>query len=122
MAIEIKEKCCCGAEFYIKDSVVFGNCAEKQYNDFVKQHSICRNKKSTNNHLKFVVSMNRDWAVLYFNDDKIWEDDIWNSSLIESVSKAIDAEFDEYEFTDEDEIDGFTPDKFSDIIGIEKIE
>ena len=42
MAIEIKETCCCGAEFYVKDSVVFGNSCQNRYKDFLEAHKICR--------------------------------------------------------------------------------
>ena len=42
MTIEIKETCCCGAEFYVKDSVVIGNSASDRYKNFLKAHEICR--------------------------------------------------------------------------------
>lgn len=42
MAIEIKETCCCGAEFYVKDDWVLGNTSKERYHDFLKAHKICR--------------------------------------------------------------------------------
>jgi hypothetical protein len=46
MTIEIKEKCCCGAEFYVKDTVVFGNSADYRYREFLEAHKICREMAS----------------------------------------------------------------------------
>jgi hypothetical protein len=46
MAIEIKETCSCGAEFYVKDGWVFNNTAEYRYRDFLAAHKICREAAS----------------------------------------------------------------------------
>jgi hypothetical protein len=42
MAVEIKETCSCGAEFYIKDTVIFGNSAMDRYREFLAAHKVCR--------------------------------------------------------------------------------
>ena len=46
MAVEIKETCCCGAEFYVKDGTVFGNTASYRYKEFLAAHKICREADS----------------------------------------------------------------------------
>lgn len=46
MAVEIKETCCCGAEFYVKDGTVFGNSAVDRYREFLTAHKICRQADS----------------------------------------------------------------------------
>jgi hypothetical protein len=49
MAIEIKETCSCGAEFYVKDGWPLGNTAVYRYRDFLKAHKICRDADSMRN-------------------------------------------------------------------------
>ena len=49
MAVEIKETCSCGAEFYVKDSFVFGNSAVDRYREFLMAHKICRQADSMRN-------------------------------------------------------------------------
>jgi len=42
MTVEIRETCPCGAEFYVRDTVVFGNTASDRYDDFLEAHEDCR--------------------------------------------------------------------------------
>ena len=49
MAVEIKEKCCCGADFYVRDSTVFGNTSSDRYKEFLAAHKICREADSMRN-------------------------------------------------------------------------
>ena len=73
--------------------------------------------------LKYVSSLNGDWIVIYSNDGpKIWEGDYVDSGAVESIAEHFGHNVRYYEFTDEDEIDGFTPDNFNDIIGIEEFK
>jgi len=46
MTVEIKEKCCCGSEFYVKDTVVFGNTAAERYKQFLNAHLVCRDAEA----------------------------------------------------------------------------
>ena len=69
-----------------------------------------------------IISPNYDWCVVYVNDDKVWEGDCWNTEMIKNTIEALGGTHKLYEFTDENEIDGFTPDKFSDIIGIKEFK
>jgi hypothetical protein len=73
--------------------------------------------------LREVISTSYNWVVLYMNDDKIWEGDIWDSNAFEAIirSVGIKGKFEIYLFTDENEIDGSTPDKFSEIKGIKPL-
>lgn len=63
-----------------------------------------------------------DWMVIYGDDDdKIWEGHpIDCSQGISYVVEYLGYDYVAYEFTNEDEIDGDTPDNFGDIIGIRK--
>jgi len=70
--------------------------------------------------LKFVSAPNGDWVVIYEdNGDKIWEGHSLDGEAITAVGKHFNHDVGYYEFTDEDEIDGCTPDNFYDIVGIE---
>lgn len=64
-----------------------------------------------------------DWGVLYDSRDgkKIYEGhDVYGNALASlAIHGCGGIEF--YEFTDEDEIDGKTPDNFNDIKGIKKL-
>ena len=71
--------------------------------------------------VRHVVSPSGDWSVLYVNNEKVWEGDCWDGEAFRAIVHALRGTYKEYEFTNKYEIDGFTPDKFSDIIGIEKI-
>jgi hypothetical protein len=62
-----------------------------------------------------------DWSVLYLNDDKVYEGHESGGNLLYNLCEKIPYDIETYEFTDEDEIDGCTPDKFSDIIGIKRL-
>ena len=42
MTVEIKETCCCGAKFFVKDNRKYGNTAEYRYKNFLEAHKICR--------------------------------------------------------------------------------
>jgi len=69
--------------------------------------------------LKLVMS--DDWNVIYGDSgEKIWEGDFINSNRLSAVIKYFGGKLEYYEFTNEDEIDGCTPDNFNDIIGIKK--
>lgn len=71
--------------------------------------------------VRHVFAPDYDWSVVYVNDDKVWEGHNCDSDPLLSVTKALGGTYKYYEFTDEEEIDGRTPDKFSDIIGIKDI-
>lgn len=68
--------------------------------------------------IRQVFSPNGDWTVLYHNNEKIWEGNNWSEESIKCVAEAIGTKYEMYEFTDEDEIDGSTPNRFDNIIGI----
>lgn len=48
----IKESCCCGAVFYVKDHVVFGNSVADRYREFLDAHKICREADSMRHKIK----------------------------------------------------------------------
>ena len=71
------------------------------------------------NYLRLVQA--DDWNVLYLNDDKIYEGHESGGNLLDYLCEHIPYTLEHYEFTDEDEIDGCTPDHFGQIIGIRKL-
>ena len=75
--------------------------------------------------VKIVDSPGGDWAVMYFysniTDKKIWEGHMYEPNSICALAKCFGYPVEFYEFTDEYEIDGCTPDTFSEIKGIKKI-
>ena len=63
-----------------------------------------------------------DWNVVYANDgQKIWEGHDIDSNGLDAVVNHFNHDLGYYEFTDENEIDGETPDNFNDIKGIKKL-
>lgn len=70
------------------------------------------------NIIRQVFSPNGDWTVVYHIDRKIWEGDNWSDESIKCVAEALGADYRMYQFTDENEIDGSTPDRFGNILGI----
>ena len=71
-----------------------------------------------------VVSPDCDWGVLYWvsnvSDHKIWEGHEYTSNALGAMAECMGYGIENYEFTDEDEIDGCTPDTFGSIKGIKK--
>jgi len=62
-----------------------------------------------------------DWCVIYgVNGEKIWEGHSVNDNAISAIAENFGYNVGFYEFTDEDEIDGCTPDNFGHIIGIKR--
>lgn len=60
-----------------------------------------------------------DWAVIYGdNGNKIWEGHGVDTNALQAIAIYFGAAVGFFEFTDEDEIDGCTPDNFNDIKGI----
>jgi len=72
--------------------------------------------------IRHVIGHDGDWSVIYVNNEKVWEGHSCETDPIACVTKALNGTYKLYEFTDEDEIDGCTPDKFSDIIGIKELK
>jgi hypothetical protein len=74
--------------------------------------------------IRLVVSPDHDWGVIYFvsniSDKKVWEGHEYSSNAIHAIANLFGSEVETWLFTDEDEIDGCTPDKFGDIKGIKK--
>jgi len=68
-----------------------------------------------------VITPDWDWSVIYVNDDKVWEGHSCDTDPIRSTVQGLGGTYKTYEFTDEDEVDGCTPDKFSEIKGIKEI-
>lgn len=62
-----------------------------------------------------------DWSVVYLNDKKVWEGHNCDTEPQRAIVEGMGGTYSMYEFTDEEEIDGCTPNKFSDIIGIKKL-
>ncbi len=73
------------------------------------------------NIIRQVFAPDHDWSVLYFKNVKIWEGHSCESENIRKVSEALSGVFLQYEFTDENEIDGCTPDSFVHIRGIKEL-
>ena len=75
--------------------------------------------------IKIVDSPSGDWGVIYFHsnitDKKVWEGNSYNPNSLCAMAECFGYPVEFFEFTDEDEIDGETPDKFGDIKGIKKI-
>jgi len=72
--------------------------------------------------LKHVFSPSGDWIVLYLDDEKVWEGHDCDSNALTALTNKLDIGYKFYEFTDEDEIDGCTPDLFSSIRGIKSFD
>lgn len=69
--------------------------------------------------LKFVTS--DDWNVIYGDmGEKIWEGHYIDGNGLSEIINYFGLKLEYYKFTNEDEIDGCTPDNFNDIIGIKK--
>ena len=63
-----------------------------------------------------------DWVVIYgVAGEKIWEGNHTDSNSINALVEYFGSKLEYYDFTDENEIDGFTPDNFYNIIGIKKL-
>jgi len=71
--------------------------------------------------IRQVFAPDYDWSVLYFGNRKIWEGHDCNSRPNQIIAENLGAKFYMYEFTDEDEIDGSTPDSFMHIQGIKEL-
>jgi hypothetical protein len=75
--------------------------------------------------IMIVVSPNCDHAVIYFvsniSDKKVWEGKDYMSDAIHAIANLFGSEVEMYRFTDEDEVDGCTPETFGAIKGIERI-
>jgi hypothetical protein len=71
---------------------------------------------------KIVMGHGGDWVVLYGpNDKKVYEGHDINTTALFEVLKFFGHKLLHYLFTDEDEIDGCTPDDFANIKGLEKV-
>ena len=69
--------------------------------------------------IKFVSA--DDWCVIYGPDDKkIWEGHSVNDNCISAMAEYFGCDIGFYEFTNENEIDGCTPDNFGQIVGIKR--
>ena len=69
--------------------------------------------------LRVVSSPSGDWEVIYSDDgSKLWEGYYVDSNAVYAIAKHFDHGVRFCDFTDEDEIDGCTPDNFYDIKGI----
>lgn len=71
--------------------------------------------------VRHVIAPDHDWAVVYVNDEKVWEGHNCDGNPIEAVVDSLGGTYKIYEFTDDDEIDGCTPDEFSNIKGIKEL-
>ena len=71
--------------------------------------------------VRHVVAPDWDWSVVYVNNEKVWEGHNCDGNPVEAVAEALGGTYKMYEFTDEEEIDGETPDEFSDILGIKEL-
>lgn len=73
-----------------------------------------------------VVTPSCDWGVIYFvsniSDIKVYEGHDYVSNGFPAMAEVMGYPFEEHEFTNEDEVDGCTPDKFADIKGIKKFK
>jgi hypothetical protein len=71
-----------------------------------------------------VVTPSCDWGVIYFvsniSDIKVYEGHDYGSNGFPAMAKVMGYLFEEREFTDEDEVDGCTPDTFKAIKGIKQ--
>jgi hypothetical protein len=72
--------------------------------------------------IRHVFAPDHDWSVIYHKNVKIWEGHSCESQNITAVAQALGGVYIQYEFTDEDEIDGCTPDSFMHINGIKELE
>ena len=76
-------------------------------------------RKENMTKLKVVCAPDGDWEVIYgSNGDKIWEGHNVDSNALIAVAKYFGTEVKFYTFTDENEIDGCTPNYFGYIQGI----
>lgn len=75
--------------------------------------------------LMLVDAPSGDWRVLYFvsntSDRKVYEGHECDGNLLLALSKTFGYPLECWIFTDEDEIDGCTPDRFKDIKGIDRV-
>ena len=73
-----------------------------------------------------VVAPDGDWEVIYFvsniSDKKVWEGHNNSSNAIEALSECFGYPVEFWKFTDEDEIDGCTPNTFGAIKGIKRVD
>jgi hypothetical protein len=71
-----------------------------------------------------VVTPSCEWGVIYFvgnvSDIKVYEGHDYGGNGFPAMAKVMGYSFKEREFTDEDEVDGCTPDTFKAIKGIKK--
>jgi hypothetical protein len=74
--------------------------------------------------IRVVTTPDCEWGVIYFvsdiSDKKVWEGHEYSSNAIPAMATLWGAETEYYEFTDEEEVSGCTPDTFKDIKGIKK--
>jgi hypothetical protein len=72
-----------------------------------------------------VVTPSCEWGVIYFvsniSDIKVWEGHEYGSNGFPAMAEVHGCPMKEMEFTDEDEVDGCTPDHFKDIKGIKNL-
>jgi hypothetical protein len=72
-----------------------------------------------------VVTPSCDWGVIYFvsniSDIKVYEGHDYGGNGFPAMANVMGYPMEELEFTDEDEVDGETPDRFKDIKGIKKL-
>jgi hypothetical protein len=70
-------------------------------------------------HWKLVNGHGGDWYVVYNSHDrKVYEGHDINSNALEAILAEFGTTYKSYEFTDDDEIDGCTPNDFANIRGI----
>lgn len=77
--------------------------------------------------IHIVACPGHDWGVVYFttnnSDKKVYEGHDWSSNGIAAMAELLGtyltgSQLRYHEFTNRDEVDGCTPDKFKDIVGI----
>lgn len=75
--------------------------------------------------VRIVDGHSGDWAVMYFvsniSDRKIWEGHMYEPNSICALCETFGYPIEFWEFTDEDEIDGCTPDTWAEIKGKKRI-
>jgi len=81
---------------------------------------VCRKRNAEG--VRQVFAPDYDWSVVYVNDNKVWEGHNCETQPLSNVIETLGGTLKLYGFTNEDEIDGCTPDKFSDIIGIKELK
>lgn len=71
---------------------------------------------------KYVTGHDGDWVVIYNGFGmKVWEGHECNSNALIAIFNQVNVRLLFFEFTDENEIDGCTPDDFANIKGIKQL-